>query len=308
MQDDWRVTDHVTLNLGARYDVYTRPNEKYGRNSNFDLNSLSYIVNQTGGVQTEHHDFSPRFGFDATIAPGTILRGGFGLAFFAGDSAFNLVLNNQPAAYSSGVVFSPVPLSRAGEPAAVVQSTVVPSGSLTAKQSNLADAYLEQFNLLFQKEYRGTVLSVGYVGQLGRHLFDESPNFADPAPSGPNTPNAPPPALIYAAKLTNVTGINYFGSFGSSSYHSLQISLERRISHGLTANVNYTYAHGLDDVFSQFDGDAGFGLQPSKIGTYDYGSSPIDVQSRFAGTFSYDLPFGKAGSAALTSTFWVASV
>ena len=295
-QDDWRATEHLTLNLGARYDVYTRPNEKYGDNSNFDINSLSYSVNATGGVNTEHHDFSPRIGFDATIAPGTVLRGGFGLAFFAGDSAFNLVLNNQPVAYSSGVVFSPVPISIAGEPPVVATSTTVPSGALTAKDTHLNDAYLEQFNLLAQKEYRGTVLSIGYVGQLGRHLFDESPNFEDPAPTGPVAANTPPPALIYATKLPNVTGINYFGSFGTSSYNSLQVALERRISQGLTANLNYTYAHGLDDVFSQFDGDAAFGLQPTKINTYDYGNSPIDVQSRFAGTFSYDLPFGKSGS------------
>ena len=99
----------------------------------------------------------------------------------------------------------------------------------------------------------------------------------------------------------NVSSIDFVGNFGASSYNSFQTSVERRLSSGLTANINYTYAHNLDDVFQIFDGDgsvtmAGFGLVPSKISKNDYGNSPIDLSSRIAGFFSYDLPFGKSGS------------
>ena len=118
-----------------------------------------------------------------------------------------------------------------------------------------------------------------------------------PAPSG----TATTPALVYATQLPNVTSIDFVGNFGASSYNSFQASVERRLAHGLTANINYTYSHNLDDVFQIFDGDgsvtmAGFGLVPSQISKNDYGNSPIDLKSRIAGFFSYDLPFGKSGS------------
>ena len=162
-----------------------------------------------------------------------------------------------------------------------------------------ADSYLEQFNLVLQKEFGGTVLTAGYVAELGRHIQDQIPNLDLPAPTGPVAAGTAPPPLVYVAKLPKVTTINYFGDFGVSSYNSLQVTVERRISHGLTANVNYTYAHNLDDVIEIFDGDglaSPFALLPSQVKTYDYGNSPLDIRSRLAGFFSYDLPFGKTGS------------
>ncbi len=80
-QDDWRATDHLTFNFGLRYDVFTKANDKYGNYANFDLSSLTLIKNATGGIRNVYTELSPRIGFDATISPGTMLRGGFGLAF-----------------------------------------------------------------------------------------------------------------------------------------------------------------------------------------------------------------------------------
>ena len=241
-QDDWRVTDRLTLNLGIRYDVFTQPNEKYGNFSNFDLGSLSIIQSGTGGIQNNYHDVSPRFGFDAGIGKGRVLRGGFGLTFFPGYSNSELTLVNPPVGFSSGNVVSTTPLSTSGVPAVTVQSTASAnlSGSLISKSLNSPDSYMEQFNLLLQQEYRGTVFTAGYVGQLGRHLVNNIPNADIPSPTGPYPGNvaAAPPALRYATQLPKVTTINYYGSFGASSYNSLQLSVERRVARGLTANVN----------------------------------------------------------------------
>ena len=298
-QDDWRVRDNLTLNLGLRYDVYTKPNEKNGNNANFNVATLSIIESATGGLQNTYHDFSPRFGFDATIAPGTVLRGGFGLTFFPGDSNNSLVLNVPPFGFNSGTVFHAGPLSTSGIGPVTVQPITTLSGGLTSKNLRQTDSYLEQFNLLLQKEYRGTVFTAGYVAELGRHIVDSSPNIDLPDPQIPGPTGAASP-LRYAAQLPAVNTIDVFGNFGASSYNSAQFSVERRIAHGLTANVNYTYAHGLDDILQVFSGDGlgsnGFGLQPFNVGKADYGNSPLDIKHRFAGFFSYDLPFGKAGS------------
>ncbi len=304
-QDDWRATDHLTLNLGIRYDVFAQPAEKYGNSSNFNLSNLSLIQSNTGGARTNYHDISPRLGFDAGIGKGRVLRGGFGLTFFPGYSNSELILVNPPTGFSTGNVLSTIPISVAGVKAVTVQSTATAdlSGSLISRDPNAPASYMEQFNLLLQQEIgSGTVLTVGYVGQLGRHLVDEVPNIDIPAPTGPYAGNvAPaPPALVYAAQLPKVTTINYYGSFGASSYNSIQISAERRASHGLTTNVNYTYSHNLDDLIEIFDGDLspsyGFGDLTSQIGSYDYGNSSLDLRSRFAGFFSYDLPVGTSGS------------
>ncbi len=303
-QDDWRATDHLTLNLGIRYDVFTKPNQKGNSFSNFQLSSLSIVQNANGGIQNNYKNISPRLGFDADLGHGRVVRGGFGLTFFPGASNSSLVLTNPPVGFSSGNVINLTPLSTTGVPAVTVQSTATSAlaGSLISEPSKFPDSYLEQFNLVLQQEYHGTVFTVGYVAELGRHLIDQVPNLNIPAPNGPypNNVAAPPPALVYAAQLPRVTTINYYGAFGSSSYNSVQFSADRRITHGLTANVNYTLSHNLDDTIEVFDGDTqsiyGFGDLPSQIGTYDYGNSDLDLRSRFAGYFSYDLPFGKSGS------------
>ena len=300
-QDDWHPTNRLTFNLGVRYDVFTKPNEKNNNYANYDPGSFSLIDNATGGIQNQYHDIAPRFGFDLTIGPGTVLRGGAGLAFYVGESNNNLVLNNPPFGFNTGVVLNFTPISTTGVAPVAISSTTNTnlSGTVIARPLHEADSYLEQFNLVLQKEYRGTVLTVGYVGELGRHIQDQIPNLDLPAPVGPVAAGTPPPPLVYLSRLPKVTTINYFGNFGSSSYNSLQVSFERRVSRGLTANVNYTYAHNLDDVVEIFDGDglaSPFALQPSKVSTYDYGNSPLDVRSRLAGFFSYDLPLGKTGS------------
>ena len=303
-QDDWRASNHLTLNLGIRYDVFTKPNQKGNSFSNFQLSSLSIVQSANGGIQNNYKNVSPRIGFDADLGHGRVVRGGFGLTFFPGASNSSLVLTNPGVGFSSGNVINVTPLSKTGVPADVVQSTAQSAlaGSVISEPSNFPDSYLEQFNLLVQQEYRGTVFTVGYVAELGRHLIDQVPNLNIPAPSGPYANNvaAAPPALVYAAQLPRVSTINYYGAFGASSYNSLQISADRRIAHGLTANVNYTLSHNLDDTIEVFDGDTqsiyGFGDLPSQIGRYDYGNSDLDLRSRFAGYFSYDLPFGKSGS------------
>ncbi len=303
-QDDWRAMDHLTLNLGIRYDVFTKPNQKGNSFANFQMSSLSIVQNANGGIQNNYKNVSPRVGFDADLNHGRIVRGGFGLTFFPGASNSSLVLTNPPVGFSSGNVFNFKPLSTAGVPVVTVQSsaTAALAGSVISEPSRFPDSYLEQFNLLLQQQYHGTVFTVGYVAELGRHLIDQVPNLNIPAPSGPypNNVAAAPPALAYATQLPKVTTINYYGAFGSSSYNSVQFSADRRIAHGLTANLNYTFSHNLDDTIEVFDGDTqsiyGFGDLPTQIGSYDYGNSDLDLRSRLAGYFSYDLPFGKSGS------------
>ena len=288
IQDDWRARPNLTLNLGLRYDLFTAPNEKDGYFSNFDLNTATLTINSTGGVKTNHTNFAPRFGFAFTVTPNTVLRGGFGLSFYANDVQNAFYLQNPPYAFATGTLTSTTPVSAGVVAFPPSVSTTALSGAVWAKPYNYKNAYVEQFNLLLQRDFSGNVITIGYVGELGRHLNTQIPNYNLPAPSGSVTV----PALRYAAQLPNVNTIQYFGSFAISSYHSLQTSFERRLNHGLTLNANYTLAHAIDNTNNQgTEGDGGYGLQPAIVSRYDYGNSTLDVRHRIAMTANYAIPF-----------------
>lgn len=288
VQDDWRVLPSLTLNLGLRYDIFTAPSEKDGFFSNLDLTTATLTVNNTGGIRTNHANFAPRFGFAKTLTPTTVLRGGFGMSFYANDVQNAFYLQNPPYAFATGTLTSTTPISAGVVAFPTAVSTTSLSGAVWSKPYNYKNAYVEQFNLLLQHDFKGNVVTIGYVGELGRHLNAQVANYNLPAPSG----SAVVPALRYATQLPNVNTIQYFGSFAVSNYHSLQTSFERRLSHGLTLNANYTLAHALDNTNNQgTEGDGGYGLQPALINTYDYGNSTLDVRSRVAGTANYAISF-----------------
>ncbi len=291
IQDDWRARSNLTFNLGLRYDTFTAPREKNGYNSDLNLGTGNLVISPTGGIKTDHANLAPRFGFADTLRPNLVVRGGFGLSFYASDIQNAFVLLNPPYSFATETVASTAPVS-AGVVAVPTPSITNLSGSVAAKPFNFKDAYVEQFNLLVQQDLHGNVITVGYVGELGRHLAAQIPNLQNPRPSG----SATIPSQVYSAELPNVNTIQYFGDFASSSYNSLQTSFERRLSHGLTLNANYTLAHALDDTNNQStNGEAAYGLQPTQISTYDYGNSLLDIRNRIAVTADYAIPFHGSG-------------
>ena len=113
---------------------------------------------------------------------------------------------------------------------------------------------------------------------------------------GPNPVCYTPLRPFYSAQ-PNVGTIGYLQSGGSSSYHALQTSAERRLSHGLTFNINYTYAHSLDNSTGlSEEGAGGYGSVPSQVSTLEYGNSTLDLRNRLAGNIDYALPFGEHAS------------
>ena len=304
VQDDWRILHNLTLNLGVRYEVFTPPSEKNGQAGRFDLPTLTMVAGGNEGSQTDFSDINPRVGFAYSPSSTIVVRGGFGFSHYPSDGAQALGLANPPNIDSTGTVTvcttcnSSDAISVYGIPIPTVQSTATSAlfGAISAKPALFKHAYVEQFNLLVQKESFGTVFTAGYVGELGRHMMEQIANIDLPLPAGPSPAGTAAPPLPYATQLPNVNTILYWGDQGASSYNSLQLSAERRLSKGLSANFNYTYAHALDDVNDQNDTELAYGLIPSEISTYDYGNAFLDIRQRLAGNFTYALPFGASGS------------
>ncbi len=289
LQDDWHAKRWLTLNLGLRYEIFTPTKEAHNRYSNFDMASLSVVQasggNPTANVNTDYRNVAPRFGFAATLPHGMVLRGGFGISYFSSD--YQSVIQNANPPYNYYCFFCATS-SFPELPLPTESSITNPVGTVTVKPQNFRSAYIEQFNLMLQRALGANVLTIGYVGELGRRLLYQG-DLDRPLPPGPG--NATPP-FVYAAQLPNVTSITINDNAATSSYHALQTSLDRRFGRGLTLNANYTFARGLTDGINKSGSSSPLDLIVNDR-HYDWGNSELDVRHRFALSANYELVFGK---------------
>jgi hypothetical protein len=167
-----------------------------------------------------------------------------------------------------------------------------PSGNLSnMRAKDLKNIYMEQFNLGIDHSIgKFDSVQASYVGSLGRHLTQQFPDLNAPAPNKADNPNILRPYYSVDPKLTS---IGYTASGGNSSYNALQASYAHSSKYGVSANLRYTLAHGLDNARPWNRDSSGFGTVVSKAGTIDYGNSTFDVRQHLVATVKYELPFGK---------------
>ncbi len=293
VQDDWRVKPWLTLNLGARYDVFTPETEVANRLSNVSFASRGVVVaglngSNTAGVQTDWHDVAPRFGFAISLPFKMVFRGGFGLSFFPANGGNGSQMKNAPFTSGAAIINSttqPTYTVSQGLPPALPQNPANPNGTMYALAANFKSTYGEQISVSLQKEFAGNLLSVGYSGELTRHNVI-IPNVNQPLP-GPGTLA---PRREFYSTLPNATSIYYTTSDGTLDYHSLQVVLERRLRRGLTLSGSYVWSHAL----AMATGSGGAGSQVITNYNLDFGSAPVDVRHRWVGQVNYQLPFGSS--------------
>jgi outer membrane receptor protein involved in Fe transport len=325
LQDDWRVNNWLTLNLGARYDIFTTKTEVHNRLSNFDpVNVVALVAGQNSdsavGISTDYGNFAPRFGFAATLGRGMVLRGGFGLSYFPGDYASNGLLKNPPftAALTCGSSTtgnlantgcpagtgtlsqgSPRPVDPSAFPTvngALDLTRILPS-TFSAMQLDYQASYNLQFNLTLEKQFGNNVVSIGYVGTKGYDLAMAVPDLNRALPSGNATPNPRP----FATSAPRVPTIAYLASQGHADYNALQVSFNRRFTKGLSVTSGYTWAHGVDDITGLGTSTGGYGnwIGPfeqaiANIKRYDRATSDFNIKHRWSFGGNYELPFGKS--------------
>ena len=306
VQDDWRVNQKLTLNIGLRYDVITPLVEAHGQGCNLALTSTaaniacysganSDLTTKTGGVATDFNDFSPRLGFAATLTPRTVLRGGFGISFFPPVAGNSQGMRNGNFVSTLNYTTTPATVSNelsAGLPAPVPDNPLNPTGGITLNVFSMANRipYVEQFNVTLERELKsGLVWNVSYVAALSRKLAFVAE--INQAPPGPGTVQ---PRRYYYSLLPGVSSIQEMYTGGTADYHSLQTSLEHRFSNGFNLISNYTWAHDIDD--SQCRGGCNSGAGPfpllSANRRLDRGNSDIDLRQRWAMMVSYAPSIG----------------
>jgi outer membrane receptor protein involved in Fe transport len=324
VQDDWRVNNWLTLNLGARYDIFTPKTERHNRIANFDPTTSTVLVagqntNKAGGLTTDYGNFAPRFGFAASLKKGFVLRGGFGISYFPGDYASPGILKNPPFTSSltcgssttgsltntgcpagTGLFFqgAPIPLAASAFPTVngALDLTKIPPSTFGAVQLDYQTSYNLQFNLTVEKQFGNNVVSVGYVGTKGYDLPMPIPDINRALPTGTSTPSPRP----FAASAPRLTTIGYLASQGNADYNALQLGLNRRFSKGLSLTSGFTWGHGVDDAGANSTGTGGYGnlIGPfaqavETVKRYDRGTSDFNIKYRFSFGANYELPFGR---------------
>ncbi|MBL8238877.1 MAG: TonB-dependent receptor [Bryobacterales bacterium] len=315
VQDDWKLSDKLTVNLGFRYEVSPPWYEQNNKMGIFDIDTTpgqaSLVYARGDGsradralVATDTNNFMPRIGFAYKLTDKTVIRSGYGL-FYAymenmGDSEF--LIGNAPFAYGVTLTGSnTVPALRLSTgPAAGATDLSRATGlqfSSYERKPPMSSAH--QWNINIQHELgQDWLMEVGYSGSRGLHLVRQyDANFS---PAGPGNIDAKrqftrlaiPGTSIVASPLGPVFGHRYDGN---SIYHAMLAKVEKRFSQGFTVLASYTWSKTIGDTCgSAVQGNAGgcgyqnlFNLRPERS------VDNQDVPHRFVTSALYDLPFGK---------------
>jgi hypothetical protein len=286
-QDDWRVTNSLTLNLGVRYDIYTPWTERYGHMSNFDLNSDLIVsptllganeAGPTGNIKTDHGDIAPRIGFAYSLPRSTVIRGGWGLSYFPGNvsgtGSFQLL--NAPfiwdmgcgvsgyasptcSSYSANIASDGGFNLEYGMPRPTYDITLATSTANYAQSlgiqsifilPNYKPSYLEQMNLQVQKQIGKDIFTAGFVSSLGRRLpTRQDLNQPPVATASLGNVNGPTHYPMYSASTSWMDGVYMYEEMSevTSSWLAGEATYERQLSHGLSTSVNFTWARSEGD-------------------------------------------------------------
>jgi len=316
IQDDWKITKKLTLNLGLRYELFTQPVDARDLGSLFNVQTGQYALPGKNGfsraiVDGDHNNFGPRAGFAYQATSKLVLRGGYGLFYGERDqnqqvTQFSGNLPNVPTISLPGIsaqqtvappytISTPItalptdPSLASFTPAKPYVGTIRSAGFHDAR-----DPMLHQYN--FDIQFQATpsiLLEASYSGALGRDLSSLFINenqipFSQALAGNNKQANRPFPNI-------NGTVITTF-STASNDYNSANFRLEKRYTKGLALLVNYTIQKNLEsggagpDAYSQ-NGGTSIALDTYNIGL-ERSYAPIDVPQIFSGSAAYDLPFG----------------
>jgi len=343
-QDDFKVTKRFTLNLGVRYDLYSGPAERWDRSSNFDPFVTNSKTNTPGailyaGVTKDRHftlppkaNFMPRFGFAYSLSSDgkTAIRGGYAVIFSSIDSGDTAGDGSNSLGFSIDTPFAPVgggpyrAFKLSEGPTSILQPLGAEGGPSAFRGQGVRfqamaepTPYVQQWNLTLQREIvRHWVVSVGYAGNRGVHLFGANYNMnqldpkyfsmglklQDQVPNpyyGQITSGTLSGKTVTQGQLLNpypdYLSIYTLSSHGAAStYHAFQLTAERRFSNGLSALVSYNNSKLINDASSS---NAGSSSNPDyRIGRLDRrGERSLDendIPQRLVVSAVYELPLG----------------
>ncbi len=331
-QDNWRITNNLTLNLGLRYELTTARQTNNGQDVNFDLITGAPTIGSGYNTYTGIGNLQPRLGlawqphWNSIWTRNTVIRAAYGISsFMEANGVNNLPYQNPPFVQAHEVItpatqalpnstlsqgFSGFPASACTIAALQALSPACIQGAtLHLTNPNLRPAADQQWNLTIQRQLGAkTSVSVGYVGNKIDHMSDIFIfNQRVLNPDGTTSPGPFAQALINCCGAGNSPTIRFNDSSGIQRYNALQVTVAQRAWEGLQFQANYTWSKCTSNSLGYFgpfgDEEAlpgaisqtgfGFFFQNAYNAKGDYGRCISDAASLFNGYLLYDLPFGK---------------
>jgi hypothetical protein len=306
IQDNWKVSPRLTLELGLRYDFERLPAADQSL-----ISAVGNFVPYAGlnNLPSDKNNFGPRIGFayDVFGRGRTVLRGGYGLYYgrIQNGNILNVRFNTgstngqysiasiKPTAQGAPTFPNPVATGAAGKPSSFFFAP------------NLQNPQVHEFDLILQHDLgKGNVLQLSYLGALGREL----PNFLDVNLTMGSTPSTitvsdssgqgplPNGTVLSIPTFTgylnsNFANISELFSNINSSYNGMSVEIANRSLARLQFNVSYTWSHALDyNQAATATTITNNWINPLGSARQNYGNSLFNVPNRFVGYVIYEVP------------------
>ena len=315
VQDDWKATKKLTLNLGLRWEyespmtssngIYSRVDPTTGQVLFADKNSDAAL-----GLTAKKTNFAPRIGLAYSVDPKTVVRSGFGVFYsqifsdLGAQVLFPGYTISQAFSNLGTGIAQPFTLSQ-GMPLTATQNLTNPQSTLGQfSPSNPLSAsasfgqinplpYALEWNFGIQREiFRGTIVDVNYAGTSGVHLPINLPFNQVPYALGTQIAQVNTTVNTQGFRpYPNIGGFSAIAMAGHSTYNALQVSGRRQFSEHFAFVVNYTWSKAINDSdglfsFSQPTG-INVGQFPQQFRSLDRAVSEFDRTHNFTMALQY---------------------
>ncbi len=314
VQDDWKVRDNLTLNLGVRYDYFSPITDRLGQTSTFIIDQPAGGTPQSGTAEVinagthglpkngtyfpDKKGFQPRAGFSWNV------NGTGKVAVHGGAGIFrNQLRNNLTLQQILSYPFYQQPVVRDTSLSNPIKPVTTPLvGQLYVIDPHITTPYSVAYNLDTQWQFMtNTILEIAYVGNRGYHLLQLGNELNQPVYIAGQTTQATKDLFRPYPGFTSVLQAS---NWGRSTYNGLETSVSRRFTNGLQFQASYVLSKSMDNSSAFHSGATNrtYLMMPQDANDKDaeYAPSEFDARHRVNLSEIYELPFGQ-GKRWLTS-------
>lgn len=305
LQDDWRVNERLTLNVGLRYEYATPWVEEDNILSNFNPDTRQMAIARDGSleerstIQPDRNNFGPRLGAAFTLTPRTVLRGGYGVSYvhFHRAGGANVLPINGPQVINAVVVQSPTQAgfrpTQQGYPAGLTDpSQFNPvAANITYMPRDYRSSQVQSWFASVQRElWSGALLDLAYVGNRA----DDVLLFANLNQAAPNNSAGTIP-LLQRRPIPEFGDITYSFNGGKSRYHAFQGKFDWRIGTSMNLLSSLTLSETKDNGAGSLENPNGNFPAPQDFNHLDadYALSAYHQPYNSTTSFVVELPIGR---------------